>query len=170
MVAMAPFQALAPTFVSEQFGEGVGAYGLLFAFEAVGMTIGMIVFGQVNPRRKRIWQIFGFLALNDLFAVAMTLQDSYEAAAALMVVRGVLIGYAIGVWSTLMMEWVPEGKLARVTSLDFFGAIGLVPVGYALTALISQSIETTTILTVGFALAALGWACPLLVRRVRTAA
>ena len=40
MVAMAPFQALAPTFVSEQFGKGVGAYGLLFAFEALGMTIG----------------------------------------------------------------------------------------------------------------------------------
>lgn len=170
MVAMAPFQALAPTFVSEQFGKGVGAYGLLFAFEAAGMTIGMIVFGQVNPQRRRIWQIFGFLALNDLFAVAMTLQDSYEAAAALMVVRGLLIGYAIGVWSTLMMEWVPDGKLARVTSLDFFGAIGLVPIGYALTALVSQTVEPSTILTAGFALAALCWASPLLIRRVRTAA
>jgi MFS family permease len=170
MVAMAPFQALAPTFVQEQFGAGVGAYGLLFAFEAAGMTIGMILFGQVNPRRRRIWQVFGFLALNDLFAVAMTLQDSYEAAATLMVVRGFLIGYAIGVWSTLMMEWVPEGKLARVTSLDFFGAIGLVPIGYALTALVSQTVEPSTILTVGLSLAALGWASPLLVRRVRTAA
>ncbi len=141
MVAMAPFQALAPTFVAEQFDAGVGAYGLLFAFEALGMTIGMIAFGQINPRRRRIWQIFGFLALNDLFAVLMTLQDSYDAAAAIMVVRGSLIGYAIGVWSTLLMEWVPEGKLARVTSLDFFGAIGLVPLGYALTALVSQTVR-----------------------------
>ena len=40
-----------------------------------------------------------------------------------------------------MMEWVPEAKLARVTSLDFFGAIGLVPVGYALTALVSRTAE-----------------------------
>ena len=117
MVAMAPFQALAPTFISEQFGKGVGAYGLLFAFEAVGMTIGTIIFGQVNPRTNRIWQIFGFLALNDVFAVVMTLQDSYELAALLMVARGVLIGYAIGIWATLMMEWVPEGKLARVDEL-----------------------------------------------------
>jgi MFS family permease len=170
MVAMAPFQALAPTFVSEQFGKGVGAYGLLFAFEAAGMTIGMIAFGQMNPRTHRIWLIFGLLALNDLFAVAMTLQESYEVAAALMVARGVLIGYAIGVWSTLMMEWVPEGKLARVTSLDFFGAIGLLPVGYALTALVSQTVDAATILTVGFALAGLLWAVPLLFRRVRTAA
>ena len=170
MVAMAPFQALAPTFVSEQFGKGVGAYGLLFAFEAAGMTIGMIAFGQINPRTHRIWQIFGFLALNDVFAVVMTLQGSYKVAVALMVARGVLIGYAIGIWSTLMMEWVPEGKLARVTSLDFFGALGLVPVGYALTALVSQTAEASTILTVGFALAGIGWALPLLVRRVRTAA
>ena len=170
MVAMAPFQALAPTFVSEQFGKGVGAYGLLFAFEAVGMTIGTIIFGQVNPRTNRIWQIFGFLALNDVFAVVMTLQDSYEIAAALMVARGVLIGYAIGIWATLMMEWVPEGKLARVTSLDFFGAIGLVPVGYAFTALVAQTAEASTILTVGFTLAGFLWAVPLLIRRVREAA
>ena len=170
MVAMAPFQALAPTFVSEQFDKGVGAYGLLFAFEAAGMAIGTVAFGQINPRTHRIWQTFGFLALNDVFAVAMTLQSSYEVAAALMVARGVLIGYAIGIWATLMMEWVPEGKLARVTSLDFFGAIGLVPVGYALTALVSQTADTSAILTVGFSLAGLLWAVPLLVRRVRDAA
>ena len=170
MVAMAPFQALAPTFVSEQFGKGVGAYGLLFAFEAAGMTIGMIAFGQMNPRTHRIWLVFGLLAVNDVFAVAMTLQGSYEVAVALMVARGVLIGYAIGVWATLLMEWVPEGKLARVTSLDFFGAIGLLPLGYALTALASQTAEAWAILAVGFTLAGLLWAVPLLFRSVREAA
>lgn len=170
MVAMAPFQALAPVFVQEQFGEGVGAYGLLFAFEAAGMTAGMIVFGQVNPRSRRIWQIFGFLTLNDVFAVSMTLQHAYAAAAVLMALRGVLIGYAIGVWSTLMMERVPESKLARVTSLDFFGAVGLLPVGYALTAAVSQTVAPATMLTIGFTLAGVGWALPLLVRRVRDAA
>jgi MFS family permease len=170
MVAMAPFQALAPTFVSEQFGKGVGAYGLLFAFEAAGMTIGMIAFGQMNPRTHRIWLVFGLLALNDVFAVAMTLQGSYDVAAVLMVARGVLIGYAIGVWATLMMEWVPEGKLARVTSLDFFGAIGLLPLGYALTALVSQTAEAWAILAVGFTLAGFLWAVPLLFRSVREGA
>jgi len=170
MVAMAPFQALAPTFVADHFGQGVGAYGLLFAFEALGMTVGTVAFGQVNPRSRRIWQIFGFLALNDLFAVLMTRQDSYEVAAALMVVRGTLIGYAIALWSTLMMEWVPDTKLARVTSLDFFGAIGLVPLGYALTAVVSRSVEPATMLTVGFTLAGLMWAVPLFVRSVREAA
>ena len=167
---MAPFQALAPTFVADQFDKGVGAYGLLFAFEAVGMTIGTIAFGQIDPRTRRIWQIFGLFALNDVFAVAMTLQSSYAVAAALMVTRGVLIGYAIGVWATLLMEWVPEGKLARVTSLDFFGAIGLLPVGYALTALVSQTADPSTMLSVGFTLAGILWAVPLLIRSVREAA
>ena len=80
------------------------------------------------------------------------------------------IGYAIGLWSTLMMEWVPEGKLARVTSLDFFGAIGLVPLGYALTAVVSSAVEPATILTFGFLLAGILWATPLLVCSVREAA
>jgi MFS family permease len=170
MVAMTPFQALAPTFVQDQFGEGVGAYGLLFAFEALGMVVGTIAFGQIDPRRHRIWQVFGFLALNDVFAVVMTQQESYQVAAALMAVRGALIGYAVGTWSTLLMESVPESKLARVTSLDFFGAIGLVPLGYALTAAVSHTADAATILAVGFTLAGILWASPLLVRQVREGA
>ena len=55
----------------------------------------------------------------------------------LVTARGLFIGYAISIWGTLMMEEVPESKLSRVTSLDFFGSTGLVPVGYALTAIVS---------------------------------
>ena len=170
MLAMAPFQALAPTFVKEHFDRGVGAYGLLFAFEAGGMAVGMVAFGQTNPRRHRTWLVFGFLALHEAFGLLMVLQHSYGLGVALMLVRGLLGGYAIGVWSTLLMEWVPESKLSRVTSLDFFGSSGLVPVGYALTAVVSQSLAPATILTAGFALAALAWALPLLARSVREAA
>jgi hypothetical protein len=65
---------------------------------------------------------------------------------------------------------VPESKLARVTSLDFFGATGLVPMGYALTAGLSQALAPTTILLVGFSLAAFLWASPLVLRPVREAA
>src|SRR5881397_2905297 len=98
---MAPFQALLPKFVQQQFGRGVGAYGLLFALQSGGMLAGTVAFGQIDPGRRRIVQIFGCLALNDLFVVAMALVRSYAVAALLMAVRGVLIGYAISIWGTL---------------------------------------------------------------------
>lgn len=39
--------------------------------------------------------------------------------------------FGLGVWNPLM-QFVPESKSARVSSLDFFGSFALVPVGYAL--------------------------------------
>ena len=154
MVAMAPFQALMPKLVEQHFGRGVGAYGTLFALQSLGMAIGTVLFGQLQPQSRRIVQIFGFLALNDLFVIAMALSSSFVAGAVFMTVRGVFIGYAISIWGTLLMKQVPESKLARVTSLDFFGSTGLVPVGYALTAIVAGVLAPATILLVAFSLAA----------------
>jgi predicted MFS family arabinose efflux permease len=112
-------------------------------------------------------QVFGFLALNDLFAVGFALSPWFAVGAVLVAVRGLFIGYAIAIWGTLMMQEVPESKLSRVTSLDFFGSTGLVPVGYALTAVVSGLASPATILVVGFSVSAFLWCAPLLSPRVR---
>jgi len=170
MIAMAPYQALLPQFVQEQFDRGVGSYGALFAFQAAGMVAGTLVFGQLNPRRRRMIVMCAAFTLNDLCVVGMALLPWYESAVGLVVLRGACIGFGIGVWTTLMMELVPESKLARVTSLDFFGSFGLVPVGFALTAVVSDFLEPSTILVSGFSSAAVLWLVPLLSREFRTAA
>jgi MFS family permease len=170
MVAMAPYTALLPSFVEEQFGRGVASYGLLFALQSAGMVVGSLVFAQINPRRSRMVIMCCSFAVNSACVVVMTFLPWYEAAAALVTFRGACIGFGGGVWSTLVMELVPESKLARVWSLDFFGSFGLVPVGYALTALASRVLPPETILLIGFSIAASVWLTPLALRRVRTAA
>ena len=81
-----------------------------------------------------------------------------------------IIGVGLGVWNTLMMQFVPESKLARVSSLDFFGSFALVPVRYALTALVAGLFAPSTLLIAGFTLSAFLWTAPLALRRVREAA
>jgi MFS family permease len=170
MIAMAPFNALLPRFVQEQYGGGVGSYGLVSAVLSAGMLVGTLSFGQIQPQRHRLAQFFGFLALNDVFMVAAALTHSLEVALVLIALRGVLVGYAISCWSTLVMEQVPESKLSRVTSLDFFGSTGLVPLGYGLTALVAPLASPATILLIGFSAAFFVWAAPLLFPKVREAA
>ena len=170
MVAMAPFQSLLPHYVETHFDRGVGSYGALFAAQAAGMVLASLVYGQVAPRRHRTLQIYGSFAANDVVTICLVLSPWYEAALAAMVLRGVFIGIGIVAWDTLVMEVVPESKLSRVISLDYFGSLGLTPVGYALTAAISGAIPAQTILLTGFTLAFLLWTTPLLFRRVRTAA
>ena len=170
MVAMAPYTALLPAFVEEQYGRGVGAYGALFTLQSLGMAIGSLVFGQVNPRGHRVVIMYLLFALNDVFVVAMALTHQFELGLFFVLCRGLCIGFGLGVWNTLMMQFVPESKLARVSSLDFFGSFALVPVGYALTALVAGLFAPSSLLIAGFTLSAVLWTAPLALRRVREAA
>ena len=170
MIAMAPYTALLPAFVEEQYGLGVGAYGALFTLQSLGMAIGSLVFGQLNPSGNRVVIMYVLFALNDLFVVAMALVPSFEAGLAFVMLRGLCIGFGIGVWNTLLMQFVPENKLARVSSLDFFGSFALVPVGYALTAVLAGMFAPSSLLVAGFSLSAVLWTAPLALRRVREAA
>lgn len=169
MVTMAPFQSLLPELVQQEFGRDVGAYGLLFTLQALGMALGTLAFGQTNPRRHRILWMYGLFALNDLFVIVLAL-GSYEIAALMVLLRGAAIGFGIGIWSTLLMELVPESKLSRVVSVDFFGSFGLLPLGYALSALVADSASPALLIAGGAAISFLIWTLPLLSRQVRSAA
>jgi MFS family permease len=170
MVAMAPYQALLPAFVEGEFDRGVGTYGLLLTVQSAGWLVGTLAFGQTNPRRRRMILVCVSFAVNDACVLGMAAFPSFESAVALVTIRGACVGYGVGVWTTLMMELVPESKLARVTSLDFFGSFGLMPVGFALTALVSGYLEPRTILLAGFSIGFVLWLAPLANRRFREAA
>ena len=167
MVAMAPFQTLLPRLVKEHFHLGIGAYGLIFSLQAVGMVLGSFVFAHVNPRRKRAILCFTAFSINDVFMLLLALSPWFPLAAAASVVRGFFIGAAIGLWMTMLTELVPEGYLSRVISLDFFGSFGLTPVGYLLAAGLAGLFAPQAIIATGATLGALLWLLPLVDRRVR---
>lgn len=170
MIAMAPYTSLLPAFVEEQFDRGVGSYGALFTLQSLGMALGSLAFGQTNPTRRRVIIMYLLFAGNDICVISMALTHSFVLACLFVGLRGICIGYGIGVWSTLLMQQVPSSKLARVTSLDFFGSFALVPVGYALTAAVAGSFSPATLLLVGFGISTVLWVAPLASRTVRTAA
>ena len=170
MIGYAPFQALLPELVNAEFDRGVGAYGFLFAVQAIGMVLGSLLIGQLNPRRHRIVLAYTAWALNDICVIVLVLSPWFGAAAVLVAMRGLFLGFGVALWETLLMELVPEDKLSRVISLDFFGSLGLLPIGYALTAVLTDVLSVRTILLGGFALAFLLWIIPLSLRSVRTAA
>jgi len=68
-----PFQAPAAAYVADHFGQGVGAYGLLFAFEALGMTVGTIVFDQTMLTVR-------FALAGLVWAVPLLVRSVHEAA------------------------------------------------------------------------------------------
>ncbi len=170
MLVMAPIQALMPQLIKDNFDRGVGSYGLIFSFQAAGMVLGTIIFGQTNPRRHRVVLTYVAWATNDVLTILFALSHHYEVAIGLVFLRGALIAYGIAIWETVLMELVPENKLSRVISLDFFGSLGLTPIGYALAAVFVGVFSPAAIIVAGASIAMVLWLAPLSLRSVRQAA
>ena len=166
MIGVAPFQALLPKLVEQHYHRGVGAYGLLFTLMGAGMVVGAGIFGQLNPRRS-LAVTYALWAGTDLCRLLIAVMPAYALAAGVSVVRGVLISFSITMWETMLMERVPENRLARVISLDWFGSAGLLPVGYGVAAALSLVASPMLIITAGAGTSVALWLAALASGRLR---
>jgi len=149
MLQLAPQQVLLPKLVAEQWGRGVAAYALLTTLLGVGTVAGTLLFGQLQPRRRRGTISYVIWAVNSASLVGLALSPWYPLAGALSVLRGVCIGFGVAIWDTMLMELVPENLLSRVISLDYFGSFGLMPLGLAFSAVIAGLAGPGTIIAAG---------------------
>jgi MFS family permease len=161
MLQFAPQQVLLPKMVDEQWDRGVGAYALLSALLGVGTVVGTLVFGQLQPRRRRGVVCYLVFVVNSVLLAAFALSPWYELAGVLALARGICIGFGVAVWETMLMELVPGHLLSRVVSLDYFGSFGLMPLGLALSALVSGVAPPDVLLATGAAISAVLIALPL---------
>ena len=149
MLQHAPQQVLMPKLVEEEWSRGVGAYGLLTTMVGLGTVVGTLAFGQLQPQRRRGVISYLFWVANSLAIFLFALSPWFELGEALMVVRGFCIGFGIAIWETMLVQLVPEHLLSRVVSLDFFGSLGLMPVGLALAAAVSDVASPGALIAVG---------------------
>jgi MFS family permease len=149
MLQLAPQQVLLPKLVHDHFGRGVAAYGLLSTMVGVGTVAGTLLFGHLQPRRRRGVITYWLFVINSLAIAALALSPSYELAALFAALRGVCIGFGVAVWETMLQELVPDQLLARVVSLDFFGSFGLMPIGLAVWAVLANVASAGTLIAAG---------------------
>jgi MFS family permease len=149
MFQLAPQQVLMPKLVTTQWHRGIGSYALLTTLMGVGTVAGTLLFGQIQPRRRRGVISYVLWVVNSCAVVGIALSPWYELAGALMVARGVCVGFGVAIWETMLMELVPEHLLSRVVSLDYFGSFGLMPVGLALAAGVSGLAAPGTLIAAG---------------------
>jgi MFS family permease len=168
LVGFAAFQVLLPKLVRQEWAGGVGAYGLLFALQGIGMVIGSIVLGQTAPTRRRGILIYSLFVANAVFGALLGLSPWYGGAAVLQVGRGFCLGFAITLWDTMLMQRVPSHMLSRVISMDWFGSLGLLPAGLALWALLSGLAAPGTLIAASSAFCAGLFLLGLSDRRIRS--
>jgi len=131
LIIMGPIEVLLPFAVKDQTGGGAGAFALVLAAFGVGGAVGSLAVASLRmPRRYLTIMIvawgFGCIPL----AIIGSTSALWVMVVALFVV-GVVFSGAQVLWGTLLQRRVPPAMLGRVSSLDFFVSLALMPVSMA---------------------------------------
>jgi MFS family permease len=149
----APIEVALPKLVHDVWGGQVWLLGAILTAYAVGSIIAMIILGQLRdiPHRGCI----GYLAF--LFAclaiICFGLPLPKQIAPLVAIIANGCIGFGTSIfaviWATLLQERVSSDKLGRVTSLDWIGSFGLMPLGFLAAGLITDTIGASWTFVMG---------------------
>ncbi|GAA3160949.1 tetracycline efflux MFS transporter Tet(V) [Planomonospora alba] len=147
LVVMGPIEVLLPFIARERFADGERMFGLLLtAFGAGGAVGSLVVSSWRLPRRYLTVMVIGWGAGN-LPLVVIGHVTSFWVMAAGMFLIGFSNGAGMVIWGTLLQRRVPPAMLGRVSSLDFFVSIALMPLSIAVAGPLSTVVPTPVIFT-----------------------
>ena len=131
LIIMGPIEVLLPFAVKDQTGGGAGAFAIALAAFGVGGAVGSLTVASFRmPRRYLTIMIlawgFGCIPL----AIIGSTSELWIMVVALFVVGLVFSGAQV-LWGTLLQRRVPPAMLGRVSSLDFFVSLALMPISMA---------------------------------------
>lgn len=144
LVMMGPMEVLIPVLIKNELSGGAGDHAWVLAGFGVGGALGSLTMASIAmPRRYLTWM---FLMWG--VAGAPFLLIAFEPRLWIMVAGAVVMGAMFSapqvIWGTLLQRRVPADLLGRVSSLDFFVSIALMPVSMAMAGPVSQWIGLRT--------------------------
>ncbi|HET6258648.1 MFS transporter [Pseudonocardia sp.] len=132
LVLIGPIEVLLPFAVRDQVGGGASSFALVLGAFGIGGAVGSIVVSSWRlPRRYLTAMILLWGAGAAPLVLIGVTRHLWVMAAATFVV-GFTGAVATVIWGTLLQRRVPPHLLGRVSSLDFFVSLALMPVSMAL--------------------------------------
>jgi MFS family permease len=126
-----PLEVLLPFAIRDNLGGGADDYGLALAAFGVGGAAGALAISSGRLPRRYLTVMLLMWGLGSLpFAVVGLAGALWVVCAALFVV-GATLSAGLVIWGTLLQRRVPEDLRGRVSSLDFFVSLALMPVSMA---------------------------------------
>lgn len=152
LLMMGPFEVLVPFLIKDGLGGDAGDHALVLAAFGIGGAIGsMVMAARPMPRRYLTVMNLGW----GLGCLPLALYGYLEQVWVM-----VLLGFVVGalfsgpmvIWGTLLQRRVPPEMLGRVSSLDFFVSLLLMPVSMAVAGPVADTIGLrNTFLVAGLA-------------------
>lgn len=165
-LVIGPIEVLLPFAVREQTGFDAGGYALVLAAYGVGGAVGSIAVSSLRMPRRYLTVMILLWGLGSVPLAAVGLISQLWLLAAVVFVVGCTGGIAQVLWGTLLQQRVPSAMLGRVSSLDFFVSLALMPVSMAVAGPVGEGIGIAPTFVVAGALAGLAAVVTLLIARL----
>ena len=140
LVVMGPIEVLLPFAVRDQVGAGPAALSLVLAAYGVGSAVGALLVSSMRLPRRYLTVMLLCWGLGALPMLAFGLSTLLWIMVVASLVVGVTDAAAMVIWGTLLQRRVPTHLLGRVSSLDFFVSLALMPVSMALAGPVGERI------------------------------
>lgn len=143
-----PFEVLTPFVLRDRLDLGAEAFGWLLAVNGAGGAIGSITMASLRlPRRYLTWMLM-LWGWSMLPIAVFGFASSFWVLAIAAFVVGLGGGAGNVIWGTLLQRRVPHHMLGRISSLDFFVSLALMPVSMALAGPLAAVVPVETIFLV----------------------
>jgi MFS family permease len=147
LVAVGPEEVLLPFLIRERIGEDPRLFGFLLAVYGIGGVLGSIFVSSRKLPRRYLTTMNLVWGLSTLPFIVVGFTDQYWLLLVSMFIIGFGFSYGNVIWGTLLQRRVPRHMLGRVSSLDFFVSLALMPLSMALAGPLSEVLSLQVIFT-----------------------
>jgi MFS family permease len=151
-----PIEVLLPFVVRDQLGGDSSMFGFLLAVAGVGSAAASLVTASVRLPRRYLTVMMVCWGAGTLPLAAVGLMDNFWLLALAVFIFGATGSVGMVIWGTLLQRRVPPHLLGRVSSLDFFVSLALMPVSMALAG------PAATVLPIWLIFLVAGGVCPVM--------
>jgi MFS family permease len=165
LVALPCVLGLGAVLANEELG-GAGPWAVISACFGAGTILGSGIGLRWKPQRPMRVAAIAFVGAS-LQPAIIALAGSTAAIAAFEALAGIAVAIGFAQWETTLGRLIPGTALSRVTSLDWFTTVGLMPLGYAVAGPLSEAVGLHEAMVGAAAFTAALFLVALLVRDVR---
>jgi MFS family permease len=148
LFVVGPLEVLLPFAVRDNLGGGAEDYGLALAAFGVGGAAGALAISSGRLPRRYLSVMILMWGLGSLPLAIVGVAGALWVVCAAVFVVGATYSAATVIWGTLLQRRVPEGLRGRVSSLDFFVSLALMPVSMAVAGPAGAAFGVTTVFLV----------------------
>jgi MFS family permease len=138
LIALPSVLALGAVLAAQELG-GAGSWAIITSCFGAGTIAGSAIGLRWKPSRPMLAASLAFVGASAQPAI-IALAGSTAAIAAFEALAGIAVAIGFAQWETTLGRLIPDRALSRVTSLDWFTTVGLMPLGYAVAGPVADAI------------------------------